>query len=148
MKNRFQRFQRLCLQVLTADESLQKHPKGLLCIPNDNIWNAKKPFLRCNGLQSESKSNPSRELKLSFGRAKVVLLQRKGILLSLRFLLTHPYNLRNLMYINALSPARSKLKNFEQKISLRVQLTVLSDKNANIRDTGKAEFKNYAIILL
>ena len=85
---------------------------------------------------------------MSFGRAKVVLLQRKGVLLSLRFLLTQPYNLRNLMYINVLSPARSKLKNFAPKISLRVQLAVLSDKNANIRDTGKAEIKNYAIILL
>ena len=52
------------------------------------------------------------------------------------------------MYINSLSPARSKLENFAPKITLRVQLAVLSDKNANIRDTGKAKIKNYAIILL
>lgn len=36
------------------------------------------------------------------------------------------------MYIKRLSSARSKLENFEQKISLCVQLAVLSVRNANI----------------
>ena len=48
--------------------TLQKHKKGLLYIPNNYIWNAKKPLLRCNG-------GPFEELKLPFGNAKVALLK-------------------------------------------------------------------------
>lgn len=38
----------------------------------------------------------------------------------------------NTLYTSTITAARSKLKNFELKISLCAQLAVLSDKNANI----------------
>ena len=67
-----------------------------------------------------------------YWRAIVVLLQKKGVLLRFRFLLTLPHHSYNILVINELSSARSKLENFELKIFLCVQLAVLSARNANI----------------
>ena len=71
-------------------------------------------------------------IRLHYWRAIVVLLQKKGVLLRFSFLLTLPRHSYNILVINELSSARSKLENFELKIFLCVQLAVLSVRNANI----------------
>jgi len=59
-------------------------------------------------------------------------LKENGAFLSFAILHNNIYKQYNTLYTSTITAARSKLKNFELKISLCAQLAVLSDKNANI----------------
>ena len=59
-------------------------------------------------------------------------MKEKGAFLSFTILHNNTHKRDNALYISVITAARSKLKNFELKISLCAQLAVLSDKNANI----------------
>ena len=59
-------------------------------------------------------------------------MKEKGAFLSFAILHNNTHKQHNTLYTITITAARSKLKNFELKISLCAQLAVLSDKNANI----------------
>ena len=59
-------------------------------------------------------------------------MKEKGAFLSFANLHNDTNKQHNTLYTSTITAARSKLKNFELKISLCAQLAVLSDKNANI----------------
>ena len=59
-------------------------------------------------------------------------MKEKGAFFSFVILHNNTHKQHNTLYTNTIRAARSKLKNFELKISLCAQLAVLSDKNANI----------------
>lgn len=59
-------------------------------------------------------------------------MKEKGAFLSFAILHNSTHKRANTLYISIIMTARSKLKNFELKISLYAQLAVLSNKNANI----------------
>lgn len=59
-------------------------------------------------------------------------MKEKGAFFSFAILHNNTHKQHNTLYTSTITAARSKLKNFELKISLCAQLAVLSDKNANI----------------
>lgn len=59
-------------------------------------------------------------------------MKEKGAFFSFAILHNNTHKQHNTLYTSTITTARSKLENFELKISLCAQLAVLSDKNANI----------------
>ena len=59
-------------------------------------------------------------------------MKENGAFFSFVILNNNTHKQHNTLYTTTIRAARSKLKNFELKISLCAQLAVLSDKNANI----------------
>ena len=116
---RFCSFRRRFLCVTEVADAVFFVQKGFLAIQMEYFWKARKPFLHCKT------TTIAMQMRL-FWSAKVALLKRKGAffnVLKLHSCIGKRYNSLSTSMIIA---ARSKLTNFELKISSRVQLAVLS----------------------
>ena len=99
---------------------------GFFALQRDYFWSAKKPFLDC-------KTTTIAMQRRLFWSAKVAILKRKGAffnVLKLHSCIVKRYNSLSTSMIIA---ARSKLTNFELKISSCVQLAVLSGQECKYR---------------
>ena len=123
---RFCSFRRRFLCVTEVADAVFFVQKGFLAIQMEYFWKARKPFLHCKT------TTIAMQMRL-FWSAKVALLKRKGAffnVLKLHSCIGKRYNSLSTSMIIA---ARSKLTNFELKISSYVQLAVLSGQECKYR---------------
>ena len=99
---------------------------GFFALQRDYFWSAKKPFL-------DFKTTTIAMLLGLMRRTIVVLLKRKGAFSDGSLLHIYTLKRHNTLNIKTIIAARSKLTNFELKISSRVQLAVLSDQECKYR---------------
>lgn len=123
-KNRFWSFRRRYLYVTEVADAVFFFKKGFLAIPMEYFWKARKPFLHAKRLLLQCKWGPFEVLKLPFWGAKVALLKRKGAFFNVLKLHSCAGERYNSLSTSIIIAARSKLTNFELKISSRVQLAV------------------------
>lgn len=123
---RFWSLRKRFLYVTEVADAIYLVILGFFALQRDYFWSAKKPFLDC-------KTTTIAMLLGLMRRTKVVLLKRKGAffnVLKLHSCIGKRYNSLSTSMIIA---ARSKLTNFELKISSYVQLAVLSGQECKYR---------------
>lgn len=123
---RFWSLRKRFLYVTEVADAIYLVILGFFALQRDYFLSAKKPFLHCKT------TTIAMQMRL-FWSAKVALLKRKGAffnVLKLHSCIGKRYNSLSTSMIIA---ARSKLTNFELKISSRVQLAVLSGQECKYR---------------